>query len=70
MVLGDLEWYMQINETRLLHTRINSKWIKDLNISCDTIKILVENIGSKTLDISHSNIFPAISPRAREIKEK
>ena len=30
----------------------------------------MENIGSKTLDISHSNIFPAISPRAREIKDQ
>ena len=51
-------------------TRINSKWIKDLNISCDTIKLLEENIGSKISAIPHSNIFANISPRARERKEK
>ena len=51
------------------HTRINSKWIKDLNISCDTIKVLQENIDSKISDIPHSNIFYDISPKAREIKE-
>ena len=52
------------------YTKINSKWIKDLNISCDTIKVLVENIGSKVSDIPCSNIFADISPQAREIKEK
>ena len=43
---------------------------KDLNISCDSIKVLVENIGSKISDTPHSNIFTDICPRAREIKEK
>ena len=65
-----MDWCMQKKMKQPPYTRINSKGIKDLNISCDTIKILVENIGSKTLDISHSNIFPAISPRAREIKDQ
>ena len=46
------------------------KWIKDLTISQDTIKILVENIGSKISDISRSNIFAYISPRVRETKKK
>ena len=52
------------------YTRINSKWIKDLNISHDTIKILGENIDSKISDIPLSNIFTDISPRTREMKEK
>ena len=52
------------------YMRINSKWIKDLNVRLETIKILEENIGSKTLDIVHSNIFSDISPQARETKGK
>ena len=52
------------------YTKINSKWRKDLNVSCDTIKILAENTGSKISDISCSNIFANIFPRAREMKEK
>ena len=51
------------------YTRINSKWIKDLNLSRDTIKILGENIGGKTSGISHSNIFANTSPRAGRIKK-
>ena len=52
------------------HIRTNSKWIKDLNIRPETIKILEENVGSKITDIAGSNILPDISPQARETKEK
>ena len=52
------------------YTKINSRWIKDLNTSSHTIKVPEENIGRKISDIPHSNIFTDISPRAREIKEK
>ena len=52
------------------YTKINSRWIKDLNISNDTIKVLEENIGRKISDIPHSNIFTDMSPRARHIKER
>ena len=51
-------------------TRINARWIKDLNISRDTIKVLEENIGRKISDISWSNIFTDMSPRARDVKER
>ena len=52
------------------YTKINLRWIKELNISHDTIKILEENIGRKFSDIPHSNIFTDISPKARDIKER
>ena len=52
------------------YIRINSKWIKDLNISCDTMKVLGENIGRKLSDIPHSNIFTNMSPRAMDIKKR
>ena len=49
---------------------INSRWIKDLNISCNTLKVLEENIGRKISDIPCSNIFINMSPRARDIKKR
>ena len=47
-----------------------SRWIKDLNISCDTIKVLEEIIGRKISDMPSSNIFTNMSPRARDMKER
>ena len=64
---------MQKNETRppfTPHTRINSKWINDLNVRLETIKILEENIGSKILDIASNNFLLGLSPQTRETKEK
>ena len=58
---------MKKNEHLLTpHIEINSKWIKDLNVRPKIIKILEENIGSKTLDIARSNILLDISPQAGE----
>ena len=61
---------MKLDHQLIAYIRINSKSIKYLNISHETIKVLVENIDSKISDIPHSNIFAEISPRARDIKKK
>ena len=52
------------------YTETNSKWIKDLNVRLDTIKLLEGNIGRTLFDINHSNIFLDPSPRVVEIKTK
>ena len=65
MVLGDLDSYVYIP-----YTKINSRWVKDLNIICDTIKVLEENICRKISDIPCSNIFTNMSRTARDIKER
>ena len=73
MVLGDLDSYVQKNKLDhqvTPYTEINSKLIKELNISHNTIKVLEENIGRKISDIPHRNIFTDTSPRAKNIKER
>ena len=52
------------------YTKINSKWIKDLNVRPDTTKLLEENIGRTLFDINHSKIFFDPPPRVMEIKTK
>ena len=52
------------------YTKINSKWIKDLNVRPNTMKLLEENIGRTLFDINHSNIFFDPPPRVMEIKTK
>ena len=51
-------------------TKINSKWIKDLNVRPETIKLLEENIGKTLSDINHSRILYDPPPRILEIKTK
>ena len=52
------------------YTKINSKWIKDLNVRPETIKLLEENIGKTLSDINHSKILHDPLPRVMEIKAK
>ena len=52
------------------YTKINSRWIKDLNRSHNTKKVLEENMGRKISDIPRSNILTDTSPKARDIKER
>ena len=49
------------------YTKLNSKWIKDLNIGLETIKVLEENIGKTLSDINHSRILYDPLPRVMEI---
>ena len=50
------------------YTKINSKWIKDLNVRPEAIKLLEENIGKTLSDINHSQILYDLPPRVMEIK--
>ena len=52
------------------YTKINSKWIKDLNVKPETIKLLEENIGKTLSNINHSRIHYDPPPRILEIKAK
>ena len=62
------------NEIRTLvltpYTKINPKWIKDLNVRPETIKLLEENIGKTLSDINHGRILYDPPPRILEIKAK
>ena len=52
------------------YTKINSKWIKDLNVRPENIKLLPESLGKTLSDINHSKILYDPPPRILEIKAK
>ena len=64
-----LSWRVTCKSMKLEHTlalcrEINSKWLKDLNMKYDTIKLLGENIGKTFSDIKCTNVFLGQSPKA------
>ena len=60
---------MKLDHQLTPYTQINSRWIKDLNISRNITKVLGENIGRKISDIPCSYFLTDMSPKARDIKE-
>ena len=61
---------MKLEHSLTPYTKMNSKWIRDLNVRPDTIKLLEENIGRTLFDINLSNIFFDPPPRVKEMKTK
>ena len=61
---------MKLEHSLTPYTEINSKWVRDLNVRPDTIKLLEENIGRTLFDINCSKIFFDPPPRVMKIKTK
>ena len=61
---------MKLGHSLMPYTKINSKWIEDLNVSPDTIKLLEKNIGKTLFDINCNNIFLGTPHRVTEMKTK
>ena len=61
---------MKLDHSLSPYTKINSKWMKDLNVRQDSIKILEENTGNTLFELGHSNFLQDTSLKARETKAK
>ena len=61
---------MKLEHFLTLYIKINSKWIKDLNVRPETLKLFRENIGRTLFDINHSKILYDPPPRVMELKTK
>ena len=61
---------MKLDHSLAPYTKINSKWMKDLNVRQDSTKILEENTGNSLFELGHSNFLQDTSMKARETKAK
>ena len=61
---------MKLDHSLAPHTKINSKWMKDLNVRQESIKILEENTSNTLLELGHSNFLQDTSMKAKETKAK
>ena len=61
---------MKLKHSLTPYTKINSKWIKDLNVRQNTITLLEENICRTLLDVNRSSIFLDLLPSVMKIKTK
>ena len=61
---------MKLEHFLISYTKINSKWIKDLSVRPETIKLLEENLGRTLDDINQSKILYDPPPRVKGIKTK
>ena len=61
---------MKLDYSLTPYTKINSKWIKDLNVIQESIRILEENTGNNLFELGHSHILQDTSMKAKETKAK
>ena len=61
---------MKLDHSLTPYTKTNSKWMKDLNVRQESIKILEENAGNTLFELGHSNFLQDTSTKAKETKQK